>query len=111
MTVVYHTPTAAPDEPAVGPGGTFLAPNVPNPFANDTALRFRLGRAGHAVVLVAEPSGRVLRRLADRAFPAGYTELRWDGRDDSGRRLPAGVYFVRLETDEIVRHRRVLLAR
>lgn len=35
--------------------------------------------------------------------------VRWDGRDDSGRRLPAGVYFVRFRSGDFVESRKVIL--
>ena len=36
-----------------------------------------------------------LRNLADRVFPAGPSELQWDGTDDAGSKVARGVYFVR----------------
>lgn len=110
MDVIHFDPSGVASDSVTAAAGTFLAPNVPNPFSDSTTLRFRLGRPGRAAVLVAGASGRVLRHLGDRAFPAGYSELKWDGRNDSGRRLPAGIYFVKLQTDEAVKTRRVLLA-
>jgi len=35
--------------------------------------------------------------LADRELAAGRHGLVWDGRDDGGRRVPAGSYRYRLE--------------
>jgi hypothetical protein len=52
-----------------------------------------------------------VRRLSDQRFPAGYSAVRWDGRDDGRRAVPAGVYFVRLRTGEGARTRRVILVR
>jgi hypothetical protein len=40
--------------------------------------------------------GRRVRTLADRAFERGAHVLAWDGRDEHGRVLGRGVYFVRL---------------
>ena len=41
-------------------------------------------------------SGRLVRTLAERNFPAGEHHLTWDGRDDDGRLLARGVYFARV---------------
>lgn len=41
-------------------------------------------------------TGRLVRSLASRIFPAGEHRLIWDGADDAGRALPRGVYFTRL---------------
>lgn len=37
-------------------------------------------------------------QLRDEELAAGTHLVEWDGRDDSGRALPSGVYFGRLET-------------
>lgn len=111
MTVVYYDPATGVGDLADPQVSTFLAPNIPNPFSRETTLRLRMARPGHVKLTVVDPSGRTLRRLAQREFPAGYAQLRWDGRDDRGGRVPSGVYFIRLQTSEGVRTRRVLVAR
>ncbi len=45
---------------------------------------------------VHDVAGRVVRRLDGGALPAGRHPIAWDARDDGGRRVPAGVYLVRL---------------
>ena len=54
-------------------------------------------RARASLVLF-DASGRVVRRLHEGDLPAGETPLSWDGRDDGGREVPAGVYLVRVTT-------------
>ena len=44
-------------------------------------------------------AGRRVLTLAQQRFTAGRHSLDWDGRDASGRVLPAGLYLARLETD------------
>jgi hypothetical protein len=111
MTVVYYDPSTGVDDTGVAQDSTFLAPNVPNPFSRETTLRFRMARPGHARLTVVDASGRTIRRLAQRDFPAGRIQWRWDGRDDRGARVSSGVYFFRLQTGDGVRTRRVLVAR
>ncbi|MBD3403766.1 hypothetical protein GF420_12780 [candidate division GN15 bacterium] len=43
---------------------------------------------------VLDSRGRVLRHLMDRLMRAGYYNLYWDKRDDSGRYVPSGEYTV-----------------
>jgi hypothetical protein len=53
--------------------------------------------------------GRLVRRLFKRDLAPGYYRESWDGRDGGGRRVAAGIYFVRLEvgnfskTEKLVR--------
>ena len=52
-----------------------------------------------------------MRRLHAGPLAAGEQTLRWDGRSDSGRELPSGVYFARLESGGRVESRRLTLLR
>lgn len=70
----------------------------PNPFAGGTEIAFELPRSGDAVVRVLDVAGRTVRTLASGAFAAGAQRVAWNGTDDSGARVAAGVYFYRLET-------------
>ncbi|MCY3760406.1 MAG: hypothetical protein OXH50_04090 [Gemmatimonadetes bacterium] len=41
-------------------------------------------------------TGQVVRRLLRQPLPAGSHTLFWEGRDDQGRPVAAGVYLCRL---------------
>jgi hypothetical protein len=70
----------------------------PNPFRKNLLIRFKIPEKGIASIKIFDISGRLVKEW-------GYEILRlsdqilWNGTDDSGRRLPSGVYFVRLESD------------
>ncbi len=109
MTIVNLTDVEDP-EAAIGPG-PYLAPPVPNPVAGATLFRFRLPQAGKARIVITDASGRLVRHLAAASYPAGDSQVSWDGRGRDRRRLPAGVYFARLETAAGHRVRQVALTR
>lgn len=69
---------------------------APNPFSERTTLRFTLPVPATVEVAVYDALGRRVRRLADGTRGAGPHVLAWDGRDDAGRRLAAGVYLLRV---------------
>ncbi len=73
-----------------------LAPPAPNPFVGATRVAFTLSAASRVRVDVFDLRGARVRGLADRDFPAGETALGWDGRDDLGRAVAPGVFFVRI---------------
>jgi hypothetical protein len=71
----------------------------PNPFSESLAVELQLPVAGtHATVSIYDISGRVVARLLDGANASAVRTLSWDGRDPHGRRIAAGVYFLRIET-------------
>ncbi|HKQ57286.1 MAG TPA: S8 family serine peptidase [Candidatus Eisenbacteria bacterium] len=91
------------------PAVAFLAQNAPNPSAGGTTIAFGLTRPGAATLDVFDAQGRRVRRLADGEHAAGVHRARWDGRDESGSRLHAGLYFYRLITSEGRFERRMAL--
>lgn len=74
-----------------------LAASSPNPFRTSTSLRFSTRNAGDVGIAIFDTGGRVVWRL-DQRFPAGSHEVRWDGRDASGRPVPNGVLFYDVRT-------------
>lgn len=66
--------------------------------SNGARRSLRAGFAlGPALALgLAAAAGRHLRRLAAGQLGAGTHTRRWDGKNDRGRPVPAGVYFAEL---------------
>lgn len=82
-------------------GRIMLQANVPNPFNPETDIRFTLPSAGRVRLDIHGIDGRRVATLADREFTAGPHSLRWDARDDRGRRMASGIYLCRLETGAV----------
>lgn len=83
----------------------------PNPAARGTSVEFALGRGGPASLAVFDLSGRRVRRLLEGDVDAGPRRIAWDGRDEAGARVPAGLYLVRLEAGGTRRTERVFVLR
>lgn len=88
-----------------------LAPAMPNPFAEATTVRFRIAETGPFDLAVYDGGGRRVRTLARGTREAGTHEVRWDGRDGSGRAVPAGVYLLHLQAAGGAGSRRVVRIR
>lgn len=67
--------------------------------------------AGSVALTVHDASGRLVRRLEGGLQSAGTHAVRWNGTDDHGLVVPAGVYFVRLNADGKTSSHRVTLVR
>lgn len=82
---------------AAGPFPPFsLRQNHPNPFCGRTTISYQLPSAGHVSLKIYNIAGQLVRVLADGQRPAGLSTVSWDGRDDRGRTVSAGVYHYRL---------------
>jgi len=74
-----------------------LMQNVPNPFNPATVIPFSLPGPGSARLTIFDSHGRQVRALLDGArLDGGQHRLTWDGRDQRGQLVPAGVYFYEL---------------
>jgi hypothetical protein len=94
--------------------GVELLPNAPNPFFPRTQIRYesRGVLEGPIGITIHDVTGRRVRDLGLVPATAGVHRVGWDGRDDSGRELPSGIYLVRLETaHHLVRSQRIMLTR
>jgi hypothetical protein len=72
----------------------------PNPFSSPgTSIAFRLPAAATVKLAVYDVAGHLVRTLLEERAPAGPHAMFWDGRDNVGRKLGTGVYFVRIEVE------------
>ncbi len=89
-----------------------LYPASPNPFADLTRVRFDIPNHVSAVDLtIYNVRGQIVRRLIDEPLERGRYERNWDGRDDSGAPVAAGVYFARLIVDDRSEKQKMMLLR
>jgi hypothetical protein len=101
-------PTGAGDLPGSRTGISGIAPN---PAPQWTRIRFDLATDADARLEVMDLAGRVVRRIASGSRPAGHHEISWDGRDDRGNGVAAGMYVIRLTAGSVRDTRRVVITR
>ncbi len=68
----------------------------PNPARTDVALTLQLARPQHASLSIQDLTGRRVRLLVEGNLESGARTLHWDLRDDRGRNVAAGLYFIRM---------------
>jgi FlgD Ig-like domain len=101
ICAVQGTPLLLLDTPNTGNGNQFV--DFVGNFSNnplrsgEAAVRFGLAHSDRVEVDVYDVSGRVVRKLADRTFPAGEHTLTWDGVNDQGQMVARGVYFTQVK--------------
>jgi len=81
------------------PPPEFKLGNYPNPFNPNTTISFNLKSASQVSLDVYNIQGQRIRSLVNGWIPAGDHTRAWDGKDGSGKVMPSGVYFLRLNTE------------
>lgn len=104
------TSVAEDEEPQIG-SSVRLLQNHPNPFLGETAIQYALSEPGHAVVAIYSIQGRLVRTLVDGARGPGEHVAVWDGKDDTGEDVAAGVYMYRLLLGRHEQARKMILLR
>ena len=89
-----------------------LYPAHPNPFGDATTMRFDVpNHIGAVDLTIYNVRGQVVRRLVDETLDRGRYERKWDGRDETGAAVAAGVYFTTLTVDGKAERQKVMLLR
>jgi len=94
------TPTAVQTSVVVQPTQYRLGASYPNPFNPAVVLPLDLATDAADVSLqVHDVLGRRVRQVWQGPLRAGQHRFVWDGRDEAGRAVAAGVYVYRVEID------------
>ena len=83
--------------------------NFPNPFNPSTKIAFDLPKASHVKLVIYDIVGREVAQVADADYPAGYTELTWNGTNSHGTMVSSGVYFYRISTEKWNKVKKMML--
>ena len=92
-------------------GGMRLGSAHPNPASGVTTLELQVIRSGPVNLAIYDLAGRRVRRLIAGEIPAGSRSVVWDGHDEAGANVPAGLYLARMEAAGARQTRRVILVR
>ncbi|MBM3287209.1 MAG: hypothetical protein FJY88_07655 [Candidatus Eisenbacteria bacterium] len=85
------TPEAEETDPMIP-----IVTGGPNPFSATTSLSYELRQPAEVTLEIFDLGGRLMRRLMSPPAVSGPQRLTWDGRDDEGNAVAAGVYGYRL---------------
>jgi len=83
----------------------------PNPFAGRTVLRYSLAKSGPVSLAIYGITGKKVRTLVSENASAGTHEVAWDGRDEYGKAVGAGVYFARFAAEKVHSTERITVLR
>ncbi|HEC78169.1 MAG TPA: T9SS type A sorting domain-containing protein [candidate division WOR-3 bacterium] len=83
----------------------------PNPFKSATKISYTVAKASNVKVEVYNVLGQQIKTLVNKKLTPGYYETIWYSKDDRGRRVPAGVYFMQLTVNDENLTKKLILTR
>jgi hypothetical protein len=93
-----------PEDPGTNPGtnsdlaGHFdLTSNFPNPFNSGTTVWYGIPIASSVNITIYDIRGRLVRTLLEGSMSSGAYSEYWDGRDQTGKSAPSGIYICRMK--------------
>ncbi len=86
-----------------------MKPNYPNPFNPETTIEYGLPENANVRMIIYNILGQQIRELVNQFQPAGFHQVRWNGRDDVGASVGSGIYFLRITAGQQTRMQRLIL--
>ncbi len=85
-----------------------LSQNYPNPFTQKTVISYQLPVISKNLkqitdyrlpitLRIYDLSGRLVKTLVNKEQIAGYYKIKWDGKNNAGKKVATGIYFYRME--------------
>ncbi len=109
LNVTFSNPTSVAVNQQV-PEGFHLEQNYPNPFNPETVISYMIPNSvsSEQVQLdIFNVLGQKVRTLLQLRQSAGVHSVRWNGKNDDGRFLSAGVYFYKLQAGSLTQVRKM----
>jgi len=88
-----------------------LGQNYPNPFNPTTRIEFYLPRRGLVSLDIYNVLGEKVANILSEYLSAGEHTIEWDGCSATGQPAASGIYFYRLQTDNAIQTRKMVLMR
>ncbi len=86
-----------------------LSQNAPNPFTSSTVIFYIIPCETKVVLSVYNLAGQRVNTIVDKFEGAGVKSVSWNGTNENGQRLDAGVYIYRLQVGNKIQSKRMIL--
>jgi hypothetical protein len=81
---------------------TLVMKSSPNPFTDETHIEYFAEKAGLQTIEIYDLQGKKIKNLDSDPEGIGKHSVTWDGKDDAGIPVPAGIYLCVVKTGESV---------
>jgi hypothetical protein len=80
-----------------------------NIFKDNVDLKYIVEKDGYVNIGIYDKVGRLVKKLINTDVKSGYHIVRWNGKDENGRNIVNGIYFVKIESAGKVKSAKVML--
>ncbi len=102
-------PNVGIEEATVSPLTYNLSSPMPNPTKGIVKISYAVPKTTRVNIKVYNCLGQVVRTLVDEEQKPGVYTINWNGKDDEGRQLSAGIYFYQMVSDDFVGTKKAIL--
>lgn len=81
----------------------------PNPSSASVKIEYQLPNCQMVTLNIYNIQGQLVRELVSREEKAGIYTVNWDGKDNLDRKVPSGIYFYRLQIEDWIDVRKMIL--
>ena len=86
-----------------------LHDNYPNPFNPNTTIRFDLPKDIDVSIIIYNLLGQKVKTIDKSQMNAGFHSITWNGTNNYGAQVSAGMYFYQLRTSDFVKTKKMVL--
>lgn len=87
---------------------TFIS-SFPNPFSSTTSIQYFLNKPGFVNLDIYSITGEKIRVLVNESQNYGLQTIDWNVTNSQGQRVPAGIYFYRLQSGNQIKTGKLIL--
>ena len=86
-----------------------LHQNYPNPFNPITEIKYDIPKKQHVQLYIFDILGRKVTTLINGIQQPGYLSVKWDGTDEHGINVSAGMYFYSIQAENFRQVKKMVL--
>ena len=91
------------------PNDFSLKQNYPNPFNPSTRIQYSLPKDTYVSIDIYDLNGKIVKSLVKSFQRAGVKNIMWEGNNDFGQTLSAGMYILVFNCNEYYASKKMLL--
>ena len=83
--------------------------SFPVPFNSTSSIRFRISKQSSVKITIFNSIGKEINTIYNKELSPGGYNIQWDAKDKYGTQLPSGIYFICLQTGNVVKTTKTIL--